>query len=57
MTMMKAAMLVKPGRFVLDEKPMPHVGPQDAPMRVTTTTICGTDIHILKGRVPGGAGP
>ena len=52
MTMMKAAVFVEPGRIVLDDKPIPDVGPQDALMRVTTTTICGTDIHILKGEYP-----
>jgi threonine dehydrogenase-like Zn-dependent dehydrogenase len=50
--MMKAAIFVEPGRIVLDEKPIPDVGPQDALMRITTTTICGTDIHILKGEYP-----
>ena len=49
---MMAAVFVKPGRIVLDEKPIPDVGPLDALMRVTTTTICGTDIHILKGEYP-----
>src|SRR6185369_17350655 len=52
MTMMKAAVFVEPGRIVLDDKPIPDVGPQDALRRVTTTTICGTDIHILKGEYP-----
>ena len=52
MPKMKAAVLVKPGRIVLDEKPIPDIGPLDALMRVTTTTICGTDIHILKGEYP-----
>ncbi|WP_457446989.1 NAD(P)-dependent alcohol dehydrogenase [Roseateles sp. P5_E4] len=52
MAMMKAAVFVEPGRIVLDDKPMPDVGPQDALIRVTTTTICGTDIHILKGEYP-----
>ena len=51
-TMMKAAVFVEPGRIVLDDKPIPHVGPQDALLRVTTTTICGTDVHILKGEHP-----
>ena len=51
-TMMKAAVFVEPGRIVLDDKPIPHVGPQDALLRVTTTTICGTDVHILKGEYP-----
>lgn len=50
--MMKAAVFVEPGRIVLDDKPMPEVGPNDALVRITTTTICGTDIHILKGEYP-----
>ncbi len=52
MTMMKAAMFVEPGRIVLDDKRIPDVGPLDALLKVTTTTICGTDIHILKGEYP-----
>ncbi|ETA51948.1 NAD(P)-dependent alcohol dehydrogenase [Ponticoccus alexandrii] len=50
--MMKAACFVEKGRIVLEDKPIPDVGPNDALMRVTTTTICGTDIHILKGEYP-----
>jgi threonine dehydrogenase-like Zn-dependent dehydrogenase len=50
--MMKAAIFVEPGRIVLDEKPIPDVGPLDALLRITTTTICGTDVHILKGEYP-----
>jgi threonine dehydrogenase-like Zn-dependent dehydrogenase len=49
---MKAAVFVEPGRIVLEEKPVPVVGPRDALLRVTTTTICGTDVHILKGEYP-----
>ncbi len=49
---MKAAIFVEPNRIVLDEKPIPDVGPLDALIRVTTTTICGTDVHILKGEYP-----
>jgi threonine dehydrogenase-like Zn-dependent dehydrogenase len=52
MAMMKAAVFVEPGRIVLDEKPIPDVGPLDALVRITTTTICGTDVHILKGEYP-----
>ena len=52
MAKMKAAIFVEPGRIVLDEKPIPNVGANDALIRVTTTTICGTDIHILKGEYP-----
>jgi threonine dehydrogenase-like Zn-dependent dehydrogenase len=50
--MMKAAVFVEKGRIVLEDKKIPDVGPNDALMRVTTTTICGTDIHILKGEYP-----
>src|SRR6187551_525727 len=49
---MKAATFVEPGRIVLAEKPIPQVGPRDALLRVTTTTICGTDVHILRGEYP-----
>jgi alcohol dehydrogenase len=52
MPSMKAAVFVEPGRIVLDEKPIPDVGPLDALVRITTTTICGTDVHILKGEYP-----
>jgi alcohol dehydrogenase len=52
MAMMKAAIFVEPGRIVLDDKPIPEVGPLDALVRITTTTICGTDVHILKGEYP-----
>lgn len=50
--MMKAAVFVEPNRIVLDDKPIPDVGPLDALIRITTTTICGTDVHILKGEYP-----
>jgi len=49
---MKAAIFVEPGRIVLDDKPIPDVGSNDALIRLTTTTICGTDVHILKGEYP-----
>ena len=52
MSKMKAAIFVEPGRIVLDDKPIPDVGPLEALVRITTTTICGTDIHILKGEYP-----
>lgn len=52
MKTMKAAVFVEPGRIELTEKPIPEVGPNDALIRITTTTICGTDVHILKGEYP-----
>lgn len=45
----KAAIFIEPGRIILGEKPVPDTGPFDALIRVTLTTICGTDVHILKG--------
>ena len=50
--MMKAAVFVDKGRIELADKPIPDVGPNDALVRITTTTICGTDVHILKGEYP-----
>lgn len=56
MPKMKAAVFVEPGRIASGEKPIPDLGPLDTLMRVTTTTICGTDVHVLKGEYPcGGA--
>ncbi|WP_248767739.1 NAD(P)-dependent alcohol dehydrogenase [Pseudomonas sp. MWU12-2345] len=52
MAMMKAAVFVEKNRIVLQDKPVPSIGPLDALIRITTTTICGTDVHILKGEYP-----
>lgn len=50
---MKALVYHGPGRKSLDERPMPELAaPTDVIVRVTRTTICGTDLHILKGDVP-----
>ena len=51
-TKMKALVFVSPNKIELIEKPIPQVGPTDALVRITTTTICGTDVHILKGEYP-----
>lgn len=51
-SMMKAAIFAEPNRIVLDDKLIPDVGPLDALVKITTTTICGTDVHILKGEYP-----
>ncbi|GAA5071146.1 NAD(P)-dependent alcohol dehydrogenase [Roseibacterium beibuensis] len=52
MSMMKAAVFVEKNRIELADKKIPDVGPKDALIRVTTTTICGTDVHILKAEYP-----
>lgn len=50
---MKALVYGGPGKKSLEERPVPTiVAPTDAIVRVTRTTICGTDLHILKGDVP-----
>ncbi|MCU6619308.1 NAD(P)-dependent alcohol dehydrogenase [Achromobacter mucicolens] len=51
-TTMKAVVFASPGRIEIREKRIPDVGPNDALIKITTTTICGTDIHILKGEYP-----
>ena len=52
MPKMKAAVFIETNRIVLEDKPIPDVGPLDALLRITTTTICGTDVHILRGEYP-----
>lgn len=50
---MKALVYRGPGKKALEEFPDPKiVAPTDVIVRVDTTTICGTDLHILKGDVP-----
>jgi alcohol dehydrogenase len=49
---MKALIFSSPGHIELVEKPIPRPGPTDALIKITTTTICGTDVHILKGEYP-----
>jgi alcohol dehydrogenase len=50
---MKALVYLGPGHKALQDRPKPEIAaPTDAIVRVTRTTICGTDLHILKGDVP-----
>lgn len=50
---MQALVYHGPGKRSLDERPLPEIrNPADAIVRLTHTTICGTDLHILKGDVP-----
>lgn len=50
---MKALMYQGPGTKVLGEHPAPVIMElTDAIVKITKTTICGTDLHILKGDVP-----
>jgi alcohol dehydrogenase len=49
---MRAAVFHEPGDIRVEDVPRPHPGPGEAVIRVTLTTICGTDVHILKGEYP-----
>lgn len=50
---MKALVYHGPGQKTWEEKPDPVLqAPTDAIVKITKTTICGTDLHILKGDVP-----
>ena len=50
---MKALVFHGPNRLTLEDRPMPTIiEASDAIVRITTTSICGTDLHILKGDVP-----
>jgi alcohol dehydrogenase len=49
---MRAAVLRAPGDLRVERVPKPAPGAGEALIRVTLTTICGTDVHILKGEYP-----
>jgi 2-desacetyl-2-hydroxyethyl bacteriochlorophyllide A dehydrogenase len=49
---MKALVFYGPGKIGLETVPIPRPRAQEAVIRVTLTTICGTDLHILKGEYP-----
>jgi len=50
---MKGLIFHSRGHRSWDDKPRPSIiNATDAIVRITTTTICGTDLHILKGDVP-----
>jgi alcohol dehydrogenase len=50
---MKALVYHGPNQKAWEDKPKPVLGKTtDAVVRITTTTICGTDLHIMKGDVP-----
>jgi alcohol dehydrogenase len=52
-TTMKALVYHGPGKRAWEDKPRPTIqDPGDAVVRITTSTICGTDLHIMKGDLP-----
>src|SRR5579863_3129844 len=51
-TTMRALVFRGPNQIAVEQVPIPKPGPGEAVIRVTLTTICGTDVHILKGEYP-----
>lgn len=50
---MKALVYQNPGKIEIADKEKPQIQkPTDVIVKITHTTICGTDLHILKGDVP-----
>src|SRR5580704_3727710 len=50
---MKAFVYRGPGKKALEDHAKPEItAPTDAIVKIVKTTICGTDLHILKGDVP-----
>ncbi len=49
---MRALVFHGGGQIGLDEVPLPEAGPSEAVVRVSLTTICGTDVHIMREEWP-----
>jgi threonine dehydrogenase-like Zn-dependent dehydrogenase len=52
MAKMRATVFRGVGDIRLEEVERPHAGVGEAVVRITLTTICGTDLHILRGEYP-----
>lgn len=52
MTTMRATVFRGVNDFGVEEVPKPRAGVGEAVIRVTLTTICGTDLHIVRGEYP-----
>jgi alcohol dehydrogenase len=53
---MRANVFHGPDKISVEEVPRPRAGVGEAVIRITLTTICGTDLHILRGEYPVKAG-
>ena len=56
MQTMRANVFRGTAQFGIADVPRPRPGPGEALLRVTLTTICGTDLHIVRGEYPVRAG-
>lgn len=52
MTKMLATVFHAKDKIGVEEVEKPRPGPGEAVIRVTLTTICGTDLHIVRGEYP-----
>src|SRR5213596_1346537 len=52
MQTMKANVFHGPNKIGIEEVPRPIASAGEAVIRITVTTICGTDLHILRGEYP-----
>jgi threonine dehydrogenase-like Zn-dependent dehydrogenase len=52
MQTMRANVFHGPNKISIEEVPRPRAGVDEAVIRITLTTICGTDLHILRGEYP-----
>ncbi len=51
---MKAVVFKGVGNIALEDVPNPQIkDPEDAIIRITATSICGTDLHMVRGTMPG----
>jgi len=46
---MKAVVFLEPNKLVVEERPIPEIGPGDALVKVHACGVCGTDLHIFAG--------
>jgi threonine dehydrogenase-like Zn-dependent dehydrogenase len=49
---MKAVVFKGKDRIAVEQVPRPRAGFGEAVIRITATTICGTDVHIVRGEYP-----
>jgi L-iditol 2-dehydrogenase len=50
---MQAAILQEPGRFTIEERPVPSVGLDELLVKTDTCGICTSEIEIWRGKLPG----
>ncbi len=50
---MEALVVLEPNRFEIREVPVPQPGPNEVLARVRAVSICGTDVHLVRGDYPG----